>query len=174
MNPNFFLKYKVQFTLLSAVIVLVHLLFEYQQGGVITHYFMQDGSLPGISNWWGLLSFPVLVWVVISDMERRNRIGNSRSIIFLYRILGSVIFGVIVSYLFSMNSYILDYLMMSIFILALFLPLYFGEYLIGFTIGTMYVFGANIPIIGGTILLLILLILYKFPRVLVNLARSRT
>ena len=63
--------------------------------------------------------------------------------------------------------------MLGLFILALFLPLYFGEYLVGFTIGAMYVFGANIPLIGGVILLLILLILYKFPRMIIMFVQSK-
>ena len=177
MNSDFYSRYKVQLTFLSAIIVLAHLTIEYFQGGVVTHYFMQDGSLPGISNWWGLISLPALVWIVLSRIERRKRPyeQNSRNNIkVLYRLASSILFGIVVSYLFYIESSFLDYLMLGLFTLSLFIPLYFGEYLIGFTIGTMYVFGANIPLIGGCILLLLLLILYKLPRLIIKIVRTKT
>lgn len=174
MSPDFYSNYKVQLTILSALIVLAHLMLEYLQGGVVTHYFMQYGSLPGISNWWGLLTFPVFVWMVLSNIDRRKQDGEPKGMsTIIYHLLCSALFGVVVSYLFIIESSFLDYLMLGLFILALFLPLYFGEYLVGFTIGAMYVFGANIPLIGGVILLLILLILYKFPRMIIMFVQSK-
>ncbi|HAH52283.1 MAG TPA: hypothetical protein DCL80_13930, partial [Balneola sp.] len=62
---------------------------------------------------------------------------------------------------------------LSLFALSLFIPLYFGEYLLGFTIGTMFMFGANIPIIGGIVLISILFLLYRIPRFVFRFVGSK-
>lgn len=167
---------KVLLTASSAFIVLAHLVFEYYHGGVVTHYILQDGSLPGISNWWGLISLPTIVWFTLLGIEKRKEssvINDDNSSTIKYRLVSGIIFGLIVSYLFSIESGFLDYLMLGLFVLSLFIPLYFGEYLVGFTLGTMYMFGANIPIIGGLILLTVFFALFKLTRFILNFIRSK-
>ncbi len=174
MNSDFLKKRKVLLTLLSVFLVLLHLLVEYFQGGIVTHYFLQSGSLPGISNWWGLISFPLTTWVVLTRIEKRKPSSSKReNLVILYRFISGVLFGVLVSYLFTIDSGFLDYLMLGLFVLSFFIPLYFGEYLIGYTLGGMYVFGANILIIGGSILILILFTLYSIPRFIYKLFRKK-
>ena len=63
--------------------------------------------------------------------------------------------------------------MLGLFGLSLFVPLYYGEYLVGFTLGTMFVFGANIPIIGGLVLITIFFVLYKLPRFIYRFVQSK-
>jgi len=176
MNSDFYTNNRLLIAFASALVVLIHLLFEYFHGGVVTHYFMQEGSLPGISNWWGLISFPVLVWIVLLRIEKRKRSSSQKieqSSTILYRLFSGILFGVVVSYLFSIESNILDYLMLGLFGLSIFIPLYYGEYLVGFTLGTMYVFGANIPIIGGLVLLFILFALNRLPRFIYSFVQSK-
>lgn len=175
MNSDFFKKNRLLFIFGSALLVLGHLVFEHFHGGVVTHYFLQDDSIPGISNWWGLLTFPLATWIVLLSIEKRKasspqKIEQVSTII--YRLFSAVLFGVLVSYLFSIESSVLDYLMLSLFAISLFIPLYFGEYLLGFTIGTMHVFGANIPLIGGVVLILILFLLYTIPRFIYGLIKN--
>lgn len=166
-------KNKVFITLFSALLVFGHLLVEHFHGGVVTHYILQDDSLPGISNWWGLLTFPLATWVVLLRIEKRKNPSDKENKNVLYRLVSAIIFGIVVSYLFSIESTGLDYLMLSLFALSLFIPLYFGEYLLGFTIGAMYVFGSNIPIIGGIVLIFILFVLYRVPRFIYMFVRSK-
>jgi hypothetical protein len=167
-------KNKVFITLFSALLVFGHLLVEHFHGGVVTHFILQDDSLPGISNWWGLLTFPLATWVVLLRIEKRNNASQKeRNKNVLYRLVSAIIFGIVVSYLFSIESTGLDYLMLSLFALSLFIPLYFGEYLLGFTIGTMFVFGANIPIIGGIVLISLLFLLYNIPRFVFRFVRYK-
>lgn len=167
-------KNKVFITLFSALLVFVHLLFEHFHGGIVTHFILQDDSLPGISNWWGLLTFPLATWVVLLRIEKRNIASekeHNKNV--LYRLVSAIMFGIVVSYLFSIESTGLDYLMLTLFALSLFIPLYFGEYLLGFTIGTMFMFGANIPIIGGIVLISILFLLYRIPRFVFRFVGSK-
>lgn len=175
MNSDFLKKNRLLIMFGSIALVLGHLLFEHFHGGVVTHYVLQDDSLPGISNWWALLTFPLATWIVLLSIEKRKapspqKIDRGSTI--LYRLFSAVLFGVLVSYLFSIESSVLDYLMLSLFALSLFIPLYFGEYLLGFTIGTMFVFGANIPLIGGVVLILILFLLYTIPRFIYGLIKN--
>lgn len=174
MELDFIKKNKVFITLFSALLVFGHLLVEHFHGGVVTHYILQDDSLPGISNWWGLLTFPLATWVVLLRIEKRNNASekeHNKNV--LYRLVSAIIFGIVVSYLFSIESTGLDYLMLTLFAFSLFIPLYFGEYLLGFTIGTMFMFGANIPIIGGIVLLSLLFLLYNIPRFVFRYVRSK-
>ncbi len=177
MNPDFYSKHKVTITLGAALIVLVHLLIEHFHGRVVTHYLMQSDALPGISNWWGLITFPAAVWIVLTRIQKRaspNSTDAKEHALILYRLLSGIFFGVLVSYLFSIESSVLDYLMLALIGLSIFMRLYFGEYLIGFILGGMYVFGANILLIGGSVLILIFLSLYKIPRMVFKLFRSKT
>tara|TARA_R110002126_G_scaffold19675_6_gene73891 strand:+ start:606 stop:1145 length:540 start_codon:yes stop_codon:yes gene_type:complete len=176
MNSDFYQKNKLLITFGFALLVLAHLIFEHFHGGVVTHYLLQDDSLPGLSNWLGLITLPIVVWVTLLRIDKRKGSSehNERNgSVILYRFITSVLFGVLVSYLFSIESSFLDYMMLSLFVLSLFIPLYFGEFLVGFTVGTMYVFGANIPIIGGLVLLLILFVLYRLPRFVYRFVQSK-
>ncbi|MEO9887229.1 MAG: hypothetical protein ABJR05_04390 [Balneola sp.] len=176
MNLDFYKKNRILLIFGSVLLVLVHLVFEHFHGGVVSHYLMQDDSLPGISNCLGLITFPVLVWFVLLSIEIRKRSSSQKieqGSTILYRFLSTVLFGVVVSYLFSIESSILDYLMLGLFGLSLFVPLYYGEYLVGFTLGTMFVFGANIPIIGGLVLITIFFVLYKLPRFIYRFVQSK-
>ena len=176
MNSDFYKKNRILIIFGSVLLVLAHLVFEHFHGGVVTHYVLQDDTLPGISNWWGLLTFPLATWIVLLRIEKRKNSAPQkieRGSTILYRLFSAVLFGVLVSYLFSIESSVLDYLMLGLFGLSLFIPLYYGEYLLGFTIGTMYVFGANIPLFGGVVLILILFLLYNIPRFVFRFVRSK-
>ena len=72
MNLDFYKKNRILLIFGSVLLVLVHLVFEHFHGGVVTHYFLQDDTLPGISNWWGLLTLPLATWVVLMSIEKRK------------------------------------------------------------------------------------------------------
>ena len=50
---------------------VLHLGWEYTHGGVPAHHLLNDPGLPAISNWWGLLVVPVLVWYLVGRIQRR-------------------------------------------------------------------------------------------------------
>lgn len=48
-----------------------HLGWEYTHGGVPAHHLLNNPELPAISNWWGLLVVPLLVWFLVGRIQRR-------------------------------------------------------------------------------------------------------
>jgi hypothetical protein len=149
------------------------ILFEYFNGGVVSHHLLAREDLPGFSNWWGLLTIPVLTWVVFSLIHRRDQLesqtkqnikmkGNGAIIRFLFALL----FGIIISILWELGlENVLQYFILTPFLIAFFKPLYLPEYLLGFVIGMIYTFGGILPIIIGIALLIICFVINR----LVNL-----
>jgi len=143
------------------------ILREYFNGGVITHHLLADEDLPGFSNWWGLVTIPVLTWVVISLIHRRQHIENevhlnSNNNIILKRFGFALTFGALISILWALNlEIILPYVILLPLVIALFRPVHLPECLLGFVLGMMYSFGGVLPIIIGLILVLLNLFVNK-------------
>jgi hypothetical protein len=54
----------------AAILAALLIFWEYLNGGVVTHYPLADADNPGISNWWGLLTFPLLTWAALIIAEK--------------------------------------------------------------------------------------------------------
>ena len=147
------------------------ILFDHFNGGVPSHYLLQDENMPAISNWWGALIIPVLTFVLLIRIRKRTSKNQNKVTSLGYlkhsiiAFIASLLFGSIVSILF-INGYddITGYMMLSIFPLAIFVPLFRGEYLLGLVLGMYYTFGAFIPTVAGIIICCICAILYKWIR----------
>lgn len=65
---------RIKLTLIIAAAILAALLilWESLNGGIVTHYPLADVNNPSISNWWGLLTFPLLTWGALIIAEKRN------------------------------------------------------------------------------------------------------
>jgi hypothetical protein len=67
------LKSKMKITLIVAILVGMHVLWDYYPDGIPPHYLLANGDMPGFSNLWGLLTLPLLTWGIISLMQKRVR-----------------------------------------------------------------------------------------------------
>ncbi|MBB3834641.1 putative membrane protein YeaQ/YmgE (transglycosylase-associated protein family) [Xanthomonas arboricola] len=134
--------------LLGVLVAIAQLAWEHSHGGVRSHHLLNRADLPAISNWWGLLSLPLVGWLAVSVVASRaagdgavfrNAVagavgawaaGGSLSVAF---VLGneSVAFGVLVTLL----------------LCAVVVRAYRAEYLFGFVLGMTFVFGAVLPCI---------------------------
>ena len=54
----------------AAILAALLIFWEYLNGGVVTHYPLADADNPGTSNWWGLLTFPLLTWAALIIAEK--------------------------------------------------------------------------------------------------------
>jgi len=163
---------KVPITIGALVLTLAIIIGEYINGGVITHHLLADDNLPGISNWWGLLTIPLLTWIVISLIQKRqskthiinpNSKNDTNGI--LNRFLGALIFGVSMSILWEFRlENIMQYLILLPIVTAFFRPVYLPECLLGFVYGMLYTFGGILPILIGLVLTVLCLIAYKVIR----------
>ena len=168
------LKYKFPASLVFGSFVLIHLLWEYFNGGVTTHHLLARADLPGISNWWGLLTIPVLAWITLTRIEVRRKKSPLNPTDFSGQVirgfLGGLIYGLFLAMLweFDMEAY-MSYALLLPLGLALVFPVYRAECLLGFVLGMTYTFGGVLPLLIGPVLLLGGFIIFKgvrflFPR----------
>jgi hypothetical protein len=174
---------RLSITIVVLLAAMAHLAWELFHGGVQTHHVLQRRDLPGISNWWGLLTLPGLTWYLLGRVQRRmqSRVGlhsspleQSRLVFWSRAVLigavGGFVFGALLSTAFALRQEDLAfYVLLSIVLLAVLLPIYRAECVLGFVLAMTLVFGALLPTMIATILAAVsaLLHLLVYPRVLV-------
>lgn len=139
---------------------MAHLAWEYFHGGVRTHHFLARADMPSISNWWGLLLLPVLTWFVTGRIQRRivrGSLGHPTETKLpasvMVGFVGALLFGVVLSLAaMSGNATIAEYLFLGMLLLALLLPVYRAECVLGFALGMTVAVGAVLPTIIGSVI----------------------
>lgn len=169
MNEKLTLKARLIFTGIVTLLIWTHLVWDHFNGGVPTHHIMQSEDLPGISNWWGGIALPILSWIILYRIKQRvndNTLSRGTHSLpnIVYRFVAALVFGIALSFFFTLGTNVTDYMMIGLFTLSFLIPIYRGEYLLGFVIGTAYTLGAIIPIVFGVILMIIFAVTYKFVR----------
>lgn len=169
MNEKLTLKIRAIFTGIVTMLVWTHLAWDYFHEGVPTHHVLHREDLPGISNWWGGIILPLLTWFLLYLIQKRmnenDRLNVKNNLIyFVYRFLGALLFGILLSFFFTIGSDIPGYMMIGVILLSFFIPLFRAEYLLGFLLGMTYTFGAILPIVIGIVLTIIFIITFKFVR----------
>jgi hypothetical protein len=145
---------------LVAVAEIAHLAWEYFHGGVRAHHVLARADLPSISNWWGLLVLPLLAWLAASNVQRRmtsgaadgpaaSRIPASAMIGFF----GALVLGGSLALAFT-NRYadLAGYIFQAILLLALLLPVYRAECVLGFAMGMTLATGPVLPMMVGAVI----------------------
>ncbi len=168
---------KILIPLGAFILTSVFILWEYFNGGVVTHHLLAREDLPGLSNWWGLLTIPLLSWLVISIIDkRRDKKIKSESNFedyetrILKRFLAALLFGIIASLLWEFNlENILQFYILFPILISFFKPVHIPEYLLGFVIGMLFTFGGILPIIIGIVLLILCFVINKVVQSLKNL-----
>ena len=127
---------------------LGQLAWEHLHGGVVSHHILHRADMPAISNWWGLLVLPALTWFLAGRIQRR---GTDTRVIAGFA--GSMLFGILLSVAF-INHYdaLASYMSGGMLVLALLLPVYRAECVLGFVLAMTFTFGAVLPTIAGSIL----------------------
>ena len=168
MNITLNSKMKLILTIAIALLIFGMILREHFNGAVVSHYLLDNKDLPKVSNWWGLLTIPVISWFTFSNLQKRNRGANDQQLPVsksqLYRFLGALLFAVALTVMFRSALDLNKYLLLITFVLALFIPLYLPEFYLGFVLGMAYGFGGILPVIFGLFLLVIYAIEYKLIR----------
>ncbi|MCE2613674.1 hypothetical protein LVD13_11885 [Flavobacteriaceae bacterium D16] len=169
MNKRLSSKRRLIFTGLVTLLVLAHLLWDYNHGGVPTHYLLHRDDLPGISNWWGIITLPLVTFLLLlwinKNLEQRAKLDSTElAKALVYPFFIALIFGVLLSVFFILDTPIPGYMMLGAIAFSFFHPLYRPEYLLGFILGMSYTFGANLPILFSLIFLILFLFNYKVIR----------
>jgi len=177
MNIQSIIQDKIGFTILTFLLTTSHILWDYFHGGVPIHNVLAREDLPAISNWWGLLTIPLLTWIVISLIQRRKSTlatnsDNKQSDVSI-RFFGALIFGISISIFWHFRiENILQYLILLPIGISLFKPVHFPESLLGFVLGMFFTFGGVLPIMIGLILLTLSLIINTVVKFLLKLLKK--
>lgn len=171
-------KSRISITVVVTLLVWGHIIWDYFHGGIPVHYVLHDDALPGIPNWVGGLVLPFFTWFLLYRIHRRMSgfemlPASERLNAILKRFLLSLSIALSISVFFSLQIDIIDYIMLGIIVLALFYPLYKSEYLLGWVLGSSFTFGAIIPIVFGSILALMLFIVYKLSTFVVGFVKTK-
>jgi hypothetical protein len=172
MKKNEFLNTQILLTSLVSVAIWSLLAWYYFNGGVPSHHILAREDLPEISNWWGAILLPFLTWFVLFRIQKRENLSNEKRPKFLeipkkvwVGFLGALILGLALSVFFTLgNEGMSGYLMLSVFLISLFFPVYRAECLLGFVIGMTFTFGAILPTGIGSILATIGFLIYNLIR----------
>ena len=164
--------HRLFFTIIVSIAIWSLLAWYYFHGGVPAHHLLARADLPKISNWWGGLVLPLLTWWLLYRVDRRiMRDSHGKSsepqlrTSAVYGFMGGLLFGILLSAFFSWgHSDLPVYLLYALFVVALFFPVYRAECFLGFVLGMTYTFGAVLPTLIGSVLLLIGLVLFNIIR----------
>lgn len=144
---------RIALTVLATLAELANLGWEHFNGGVVSHHILDRSDLPAISNGWGALLVPVLTWFLIGRIQKRTALrpdaGHAASRLPLAVVFGFVaalLFGILIAICFTHgHETILSYLFPGMLVLALLLPGYRAECVLGFVLGMTFTFGAVLP-----------------------------
>jgi hypothetical protein len=172
MTETTFFKARLYFTGIVALAIWSLLTWNHYHGGVPSHHLLAREDLPSFSNWWGGLLVPLLAWFLSYQVQKRIYHGaekNSKEVNLpasvLYGFFGALLFGIVISIFFTFgNEDMPSYMMMGLLALALSFPIYRAECFLGFVISMTFTFGGVLPIIIGSILALLGVVLYLIVR----------
>lgn len=100
MNLSKLLSNKALFTLSSAVLVGGHLLYDYLMKGVIPyHNILAREDMPAISNWWGLITIPLLTWITLTFLHKRVTDHPEQASQAGKGLIGALFYGIVMSVL---------------------------------------------------------------------------
>ena len=149
------------------VIVLTFLCWQQFHGGVPAHHILARKDLPAISNWWGALLIPLLTWVALQRINRRTESSkdpnaNTKSWCFFF---GGLAFGISIALAFT-NDFqpFLENVPYILLLLALLIPIFYAEFILGFVLAMSYTFGAVLPTLFVLVMAGAGYMLYRFVR----------
>jgi hypothetical protein len=108
--------------------------------------------MPAISNWWGLLVIPALTWFLAGRIQRRLLRRGASPRAALAGFLGALACGAALAVAFSMKLEAVTYIFFGAFAVALLLPVYRGEYILGFVLGMTVTFGGVLPVLVALVI----------------------
>lgn len=146
------------------------LAWEHFHGGVRAHHLLANPDLPAVSNWWGLLLLPVLTWWTVGRAQRRSEraalAGQPVRPAPLTAFLCALAYGAMLAGLFAAGSPLVDYLFLGLLALALVVPLWHAEYLLGFVLSMNFVAGPILPAMFGALIALLSWLVHTAARAL--------
>lgn len=143
------------------------LFWDHFHGGVPSHHLLANEELPKISNWWGLISVPLISYLLLNNIKKRIKSESEQTAAnFIkkecYSFLTGMLYAIMLAISFTYgNTQISSLLFFGLPAIALFFPIFHPSYLLGFIVGMMYTFGGVLPIIIGGVMSIICYFIFK-------------
>lgn len=141
--------WRLRLAAIAAGLVALHLGWEWSQGGIASHHFLADESMPEVSNAWGLLWLPLLAALYAPSIRRRAMDGGLRArwrpSIVAGLIGGLVVGGSVAAFVMIGPDIDGSWILGGLLALALAFPVWRGETVLGFLAGMMVGVGAILP-----------------------------
>lgn len=159
---------RIYFTVLVGIAEIAHLAWEHFHGGIHAHHFLQRADMPAIHNSWGLILLPALSWFVTGRIWKRVALQSPDGAMMkksfrtaVAGFVGALLFGILLAVSFaSGNAAVTSYLFQALLVLALLLPVYRAECVLGFALGMTFTIGAVLPTFIGAIIAAVSAILH--------------
>lgn len=154
------LRSRLVLTLCGLAAEALHLGWEHRHGVVQAHHLLDDPSLPAISNWWGLLVVPLLVWFTLGRIQRRAatlvQAGSRERFATLVRLrfVLALAWGGALALAYAHGHPLVGALFLGTFAIAPVVQGYRAEYLLGFALGMTFTFGAAFPVLAACVVAL--------------------
>jgi hypothetical protein len=148
MNESYRFPIVIPLTVLA--FAAAHLTFEHFTRGVRSHNLLNRTDLPAISNWFGLITLPLLG--VVLGLRVRAHPSSTRwarvPVSVLAPVLGALIYGVALAASFSLGATIItSAAFLGLFVCGIVFPVYRVEYILGFVTGMTVTFGGVLPLL---------------------------
>ena len=152
MGERRFLHLRLCLAMAITLAELASLAWQHVHGGIASHHMLDRADLPAISNGWGGLVVPVLAWFLLGRIHRRvagGKAGQAATSVSAGIAVGFAIalaFGIAIAVAFTGgHEDVTNYVFEAMIVLALLLPGYRAECVLGFVLGMMFTFGAVLP-----------------------------
>ncbi|TVR94333.1 MAG: hypothetical protein EA418_10380 [Wenzhouxiangellaceae bacterium] len=164
MADHRFKQLRIGLTVAFSLAIWGLLAWRHVHDGVPAHHLLHNPALPRVSDWFGAVLIPLLTWCLLGLSRRRKEDAGSQSLqLALVGLLAGLAYGAAMSVsFFSGHEQITGYLFFGLLPLALFLPVYRPECLLGFILGMSVVFGAVLPTLFGSIMALATFVIHRF------------
>jgi len=144
--------------LVATLFAAAHLTFEHFNGGVQSHHLLNRADLPEVSNAFGLLVLPGLAWLLGMRVHAaaRRPVQRGRFAAIGIGFVASLLYAAALAVGFTLQlELVTTGLFFGLFAVAVLLPIYRAECVLGFVVGMTFTIGAVLPaLIAGVFALL--------------------
>jgi hypothetical protein len=151
--------YPLWLPIVALLLAVAHLAFEHFTGGVQSHHLLNNAELPAISNWFELLTLPIigamLAWYCQRQPAHQPRVARV-PVTMLIGLIGGAVYGAILAISFSTGMMMLTQtVFFGLLLCAVLLPIYQLQYICGFVLAMTFTFGGILPLLIAGVLALL-------------------
>jgi len=169
MTEQHFARIRVAITVVTTATIWALLAWQSFHGGVPAHHIAHRAEMPAISNWWAALLIPVLTWFLLGRMKPRA-IARPKLVLIAFA-AGALVGAAQAITFFTGHEAITSNIVLALFVVALFVPIYRAECVLGFILAMTASFGAVLPTAFAAVMSAVGVILYRGVRLILSVVQ---